>query len=185
MPTPPTDNELFLLSHAAEGIYENLKKRMDERGPDSIPPLLLVVLAAPPVNPSETTEERRYIGFEVNPQDKETAIAEIMQEHPLLKAYAMIMHANSWVMDVGKETHPADMPVHSVEEIKTKGVHKDALLLLLVDADSSKMIRMESYKTSPDGLVWTEEKPHDAEAVSGVLNPAYQRGFITEEDFKA
>lgn len=170
------------LTITVKGIRDKLKEKMDEMGPDVIPPITVIVQKSME-DLGDGNMEAVYLGASIDPERQEDAIRELLERFPDLNAYGLIIHANSWIVDLREHPEAAD---GAPDVAKHLGEHKDTLLTSIVEREKVTMLSVESYTAVGKTLKWTDENETLEIFQKGTFeaNPAYHRPLITEEDFE-
>lgn len=182
------DKEIQLLTEVVKQTVEQIKSLV-EKDPSAVPPMTILVLKEMDESGSkgdEKTLHRVYAGLAIfDPDEKEDLITQILKENPLLSAYGMIMHANTYVLD--KEA-VMDIPREDHEKLKAAATKSDSLVGSVVERGGSKIVAFQSYSRRSDGSTKWEDRSDELHIQSPEnsikANPAYHRPFISEKDFE-
>lgn len=184
--------EIELLTQVVQQTAEKLKE-MVESNSSSVPPMTIMVLKDRDDSGvslidegDEKTIHRVYAGLAIfDPDEKEFLITKILEAHPMLKAYGVIIHADTY--EVRKED-TVDVSPEDYERLKKLSTPSEALVGTVVEPEGSRVVAYHAYSRRSDGTIKWEDKTKDlqnqAPGNSVKSNPSYHRPFITEKDFE-
>lgn len=183
------EQEITLLTEVVKKTAGKLQELV-EKDPSSLPPMTVMVLKEIHEGSVEDdgtkTFQRMYAGIAIfDPDEKEEIITEILKINPLLQAYGLIIHADTY--EVSKE-EAMDASPEDYEKLKKTSTRSDALVGTIVEPGGSKIVTYLRYTRNGTGVTKWEDQSETLGIQnpenSVKSNPAYHRPFVTEKDFE-